>query len=146
MSIWFREPNLEFLNSLSADTMLDMLGIQFTKVGEDFIEAKMPVDHRTHQPFGILHGGASVVLAESLGSTGATLCVDAESYFCVGQEINANHIRPVRHGDVIGRAEPVHIGRRSQVWNIRIEDERERLVCVSRLTLAVLARDDASGT
>ena len=144
MSIWFREPNLEFLNDLNPDTMLDVLGIHFTAFGEDYIEARMPVDRRTHQPFGILHGGASVVLAESLGSTGATLCVDTERYYCVGQEINANHIRPVRHGDVLGRAEPVHIGRRSHVWSIRIEDERKRLVCISRLTLAVLARDDAS--
>jgi len=144
MSIWFREPNLEFLNDLNADTMLDVLGISFTAVGEDYLEARMPVDRRTHQPFGILHGGASVVLAESLGSTGATFCVDTEKYYCVGQEINANHIRPIRHGEVVGRAEPVHIGRRSHVWSIRIEDERQRLVCISRLTLAVLARDGAS--
>jgi len=144
MSIWFREPNLEFLNDLNADTMLDVLGISFTAVGEDYLEARMPVDRRTHQPFGILHGGASVVLAESLGSTGATFCVDTEKYYCVGQEINANHIRPIRHGEVVGRAEPVHIGRRSHVWSIRIEDERQRLVCISRLTLAVLTRDGAS--
>ena len=140
MSIWFRKPNLEFLNDLNPDTMLDVLGIHFTAFGEDYIEARMPVDRRTHQPFGILHGGASVVLAESLGSTGATLCVDTERYYCVGQEINANHIRAVRDGYVTGVAKPLHLGRTSQVWEIRIVDDRDKLVCISRLTMAVVAR------
>lgn len=141
MAIWYHPPDLDILNGLNKGTIHEVLGIRFTHFGDDFIEARMPADPRTHQPHGILHGGASVVLAESLGSTGATLCVDNQHFFCVGQEINANHIRSVRDGEVIGRAEPIHLGRRSQVWSIRINDQRGRLVCVSRLTLAVLARD-----
>ncbi len=143
MAIWFHTPGLDYLNSLNRDTIHEVLGIRFTDIGDDFIEARMPVDPRTHQPHGLLHGGASVVLAESLGSTGATLCVDNQRFFCVGQEINANHVRGVRHGEVTGRAEPIHLGRRSQVWSIRIEDDQHHLVCISRLTLAVLARDAA---
>lgn len=143
MAIWFQTPDLDDLNSLNRDTIHEVLGIRFTAIGDDFVEARMPVDARTHQPLGLLHGGASVVLAESLGSTGATLCVDIRRFFCVGQEINANHVRGVREGAVVGRAEPIHLGRRSQVWSIRIEDDEQRLVCISRLTLAVLPRDAA---
>lgn len=141
MAIWFHTPDLDYLNSLNQGTIHEVLGIRFTAFGDDFVEARMPVDPRTHQPHGLLHGGASVVLAESLGSTGASLCVDSRRFFCVGQEINANHLRAVRQGEVVGRAQPIHLGRRSQVWSIRIEDERQRLTCISRLTLAVLARN-----
>jgi len=118
---------------------MEPLGIVFTEVGHDFIRATMPVDERTRQPYGLLHGGASVLLAETLGSSAGMLCVGDEEA-CVGIEINANHLRGVREGIVTGTARPLHIGGRTQVWEIRIEDERHRLVCVSRITLAVIAR------
>lgn len=139
MSIWSRPFTLA---DLSMDRGLPRhLGMEFTEVGPDFLRGRMPVDDRTHQPYGILHGGASVALAETLGSFGAMLCVDQDKYRCVGQEINANHIRAVVSGFVIGTARPVHIGRRSHVWEIRITDERDKLVCISRLTMAVLDRE-----
>ena len=119
-------------------TMIDHLGIEFLEVGGDYIKARMPVDHRTIQPFGLLHGGASVALAETLGSVAANLCVDREKKMCVGLEINANHTRPVTNGFVYGIARPIHIGVSTQVWEIRIQNEQEKLVCISRLTLAVL--------
>lgn len=118
--------------------MIDHLGIEFLEVGDDYIKARMPVDHRTIQPFGLLHGGASVALAETLGSVGANLCVDREKKMCVGLEINANHIRPVTNGFVYGIARPIHIGASTQVWEIRIQNEQEKLVCICRLTLATL--------
>jgi len=118
--------------------MIDHLGIEFLEVGGDYIKARMPVDHRTIQPFGLLHGGASVALAETLGSVAANLCVDREKKMCVGLEINANHTRPVTNGFVYGIARPIHIGVSTQVWEIRIQNEQEKLVCISRLTLAVL--------
>jgi len=133
----FRPSSLEALNALSAGTAMEPLGIEFTELGPDFLRATMPVDRRTHQPYGLLHGGASVLLAETLGSTAAMLCV-AEGERCVGIEINANHLRAVREGIVTGTARPLHVGRQTQVWEIRIEDEAARLVCVSRLTVAVL--------
>ncbi|MCB0045674.1 MAG: hotdog fold thioesterase [Caldilineaceae bacterium] len=143
MSIWFYEaPSLDAINAFAANTMLEHLGIEVTAIDEDSITGIMPVDHRTVQPMGILHGGASVALAESLGSYAATLCVDPARYTCVGLEINANHIRSVRTGTVTGTARPIHVGRRTQVWEIRIEDGDGRLVCVSRLTLAVIERSD----
>jgi len=134
----FRPSSLEALNALSAGTAMEPLGIEFTELGPDFLCATMPVDRRTHQPYGLLHGGASVLLAETLGSTAAMLCA-AEGERCVGIEINANHLRAVRAGVVTGTARPLHVGRQTQVWEIRIEDEAQRLVCVSRLTVAVLA-------
>jgi 1,4-dihydroxy-2-naphthoyl-CoA hydrolase len=134
----FRPSSLEALNALSAGTAMEPLGIEFTELGPDFLCATMPVDRRTHQPYGLLHGGASVLLAETLGSTAAMLCA-AEGERCVGIEINANHLRAVRAGVVTGTARPLHVGRQTQVWDIRIEDEARRLVCVSRLTVAVLA-------
>jgi len=118
--------------------MLEHVGIVFTNVGEDFIEAKMPVDHRTHQPFGILHGGASVVLAESLGSIAAALCVDMQKQICVGLDINANHIKSVRDGFVYGKVEPIHIGKTTHVWEIKIVNDKAEMVCISRITMAVL--------
>ena len=139
MSIWCRLQTLETLNTLSAGTMARPLGIVFTEIGEDFIRGTMPVDDRTRQPLGLLHGGASVALAETLGSTGANLCVD-DSRLCLGQEINANHVRSARNGTVTGTARPLHIGGRSQVWGIDIVDEAGALVCISRLTMAIIPR------
>jgi 1,4-dihydroxy-2-naphthoyl-CoA hydrolase len=114
------------------------IGIQITEIGPDFLRGTMPVDERTHQPYGRLHGGASCVLAESLGSMASALCTDPKTAFCVGLEINANHLRGVREGTVTGTARPIHVGRTTQVWDIRIEDEEGKLVCVSRLTVAVV--------
>lgn len=136
MAIWKRNIDLERLNSTSRNTLIEHLQIVYTRVGDDFIEASMPVCHFTHQPLGMLHGGASVVLAETLGSVAANFCVDQDSY-CVGLDINANHVRSMREGKVIGRATPIHIGVSTQVWQINITDERQRLVCTSRLTIAV---------
>jgi 1,4-dihydroxy-2-naphthoyl-CoA hydrolase len=130
--------NLEMLKKLSANTMVEHLGIVFTAIGEDYIEATMPVDHRTHQPMGLLHGGASVSLAETLGSVAATFCVDFNKQYCVGLDINANHIKSVREGTVTGRTTPIHIGKRTQVWEVRITNEQQELVCISRITLAVI--------
>ena len=138
MSIWFKSFTLEELDSHSRGCMVELLDIRFTEIGPDYLRASMPVDKRTWQPFGLLHGGASVVLAETLGSVAANCCVDSAHYYCVGQEINANHVRAVRSGRVTATARPIHLGGRSQVWDIRIEDEKGRLACVSRLTLAVV--------
>jgi 1,4-dihydroxy-2-naphthoyl-CoA hydrolase len=129
---------LDELNKLSKNTILEILDIRITGVGEDYIEATMPVDKRTHQPHGILHGGASVVLAESLGSIAAVLTIDQSQFYCVGVEINANHIKSVKSGLVTGTAKPIHIGRSTQVWNIEIRNEAKELVCISRLTMAVV--------
>ena len=134
-----RDTTLAELNALSRDTAIQQLGIVFTELGPDFVRGTMPVDTRTHQPYGLLHGGASVLLAETLGSSAGNLCVEADA-LCVGIEINANHVRGVREGLVTGTARPLHVGRQTQVWEIRIEDERARLVCISRLTLAVIPR------
>jgi 1,4-dihydroxy-2-naphthoyl-CoA hydrolase len=139
MSIWKSPRTLAQLNAGRAGTLLEHLGIEFTELGEDFVRATMPVDERTHQPYGLLHGGASVALAETLGSMGAALCVDDE-FHCVGQEINANHVRSVRSGVVTGTARPVHLGGRSQVWIIDIVDAAGKLVCTSRITVAVIRR------
>jgi 1,4-dihydroxy-2-naphthoyl-CoA hydrolase len=121
-------------------TLLDALGIEITRITEDEIVGTMPVDGRTHQPMGLLHGGASVALAETLGSIGANLCVDPKTHYCVGLDINANHISGVREGIVTGTARPLHVGRTTQVWEIRITSEQGKLVCVSRLTMAVVAK------
>lgn len=136
MTIWKRPIDLERLNATSTNTLIEHLNIIYTSFGEDFIEATMPVCSFTHQPIGMLHGGASVVLAETLGSVAANFCVDEDS-FCVGLDINANHVRSMREGKVIGRANPIHLGVSTQVWQINITDERERLVCTSRLTISV---------
>ena len=138
MSIWQSLQTLEALNAANQSTMVQHLDIVFTEIGEDFIRATMPVDERTRQPYGLLHGGASVALAETLGSTGANMCVDRARFRCLGQEINANHMRAAREGRVTGTARPLHIGMRSQVWSIDITNDAGELVCVSRLTMAVL--------
>jgi 1,4-dihydroxy-2-naphthoyl-CoA hydrolase len=142
MSIWFRTYSLEALEDQKRNTLVEHLGIRITEIGDDYLVGTMPVDARTHQPMKILHGGASVALAETLGSTAANLIVDTRERVCVGQEINANHIRPVSSGVVTGTARPVHLGKRSQVWQIEIRDEKQRLVCISRITLAVVERED----
>jgi 1,4-dihydroxy-2-naphthoyl-CoA hydrolase len=146
MSIWFRPYTLEELQRLNAANMAEHLDIRFTELGADYLRATMPVDERTRQPFGLLHGGASVTLAETLGSVASNCCVDSRRFYCVGQEINANHIRSARSGRVTGTARPMHLGSRSQVWDIRIEDDQGRLTCVSRLTMSVLeSRPAATG-
>jgi 1,4-dihydroxy-2-naphthoyl-CoA hydrolase len=137
--IWFRPYTVDQVRYFG-NSLPQHLGIEFTELGPDFIRARMPVDNRTRQPYGILHGGASVALAETLGSTGAGLVVDPDKFQVVGQEINANHVRAVKDGFVIGTARPAHIGRRSHVWEIHITDEQERLVCISRITMFVLEK------
>ena len=138
MSIWRSPHTLEELNGTAVGTMAGHLGIVFSEIGGDFIRATMPVDHRTRQPYGLLHGGASVVLAETLGSTGAVMCVDKAGFQCVGQEINANHVRSARRGQVTGTARPVHLGGRSHVWAIEIVNDEQALVCISRMTVAII--------
>jgi len=138
MSMFRSDTTIEQLNTMSKNTACAALGIVFTEIGAEYVRAVMPVDARTHQPYGLLHGGASVLLAETLGSTAGMLCV-AEGQAVVGMEINANHLRAVRSGTVTGTARALHLGRNTQVWEIRVEDEGERLVCISRLTLAVIS-------
>lgn len=137
MTIWQRPFTLALFNQTSKNTLVEHLGIEYVAVDDSSLSATMPVDSRTHQPLGMLHGGASVVLAETLGSLAANFAVSRE-YYCVGLDINANHIRAVRSGFVTGKATPLHIGATTQVWQIEIHDERQRLVCTSRLTMAVL--------
>jgi 1,4-dihydroxy-2-naphthoyl-CoA hydrolase len=140
MTIWKSKRTAEELNSGGEGTLIEHLGMRFTEIGDDFVSGTMPVDARTKQPYGLLHGGASVALAETLGSMGATMCVDAKEFLCVGQEINANHVRAARTGQVTGTARPVHIGGRTQVWTIDIRDDAGNLVCTSRLTIAIIRR------
>lgn len=131
------------LNAWGKNTVSELLGIEFTEVGRDYLIARMPVDRRTHQPAGLLHGGASVLLAETLGSVAGTLCLERETQACVGLEINANHLRAVRSGWVYGKVTALHVGRSTQVWEIKISTEDAKLVCISRLTLAVVNRQPA---
>jgi 1,4-dihydroxy-2-naphthoyl-CoA hydrolase len=138
MSIWKQPIDLARINGWSRGTMMETLDIRFTEAGDDWIRGTMPVDHRTQQPFGLLHGGASVVLAETLGSSAALLTLDVEKEIAVGLDINANHIRGVHGGLVTGTAKAVHLGRTTQIWEIRIENEGGKLVCLSRLTMAVI--------
>ena len=138
-SVFVSPVDLAAVNALSADSLIAHLGIEFTAAGDDWLEATMPVDHRTHQPLGMLHGGASVVLAETLGSVAGNLCVP-RSHCCVGLDINANHLRAKRNGLVTGTAKPLHLGATTQVWQINLMDEKEHLLCTSRLTLAVLSQ------
>lgn len=137
--IWFHPYTLETVG-FPGYSLPNHVGIEFTALGDDYLSARMPVDERTRQPYGLLHGGASVVLAETLGSTGASLVIDPEKFMCVGQEINANHVRGITEGWVIGTTRALHIGRRSHVWEIRIVDEHDKLVCISRITMSVIDR------
>ena len=143
MSLWKQTPDIEQLNRMSHDTAASNLGIEIVEVGDDYIRATMPVDARTRQPFGLLHGGASVLLAETLGSIAGVLTLDTSRELAVGLEINANHVRAVRDGVVTGTARPLHVGRTTQVWEIRIETAKGDLACVSRITLAVVPRPPA---
>jgi 1,4-dihydroxy-2-naphthoyl-CoA hydrolase len=140
MSIWRSLQSIEELNGKHRDTLIGNLGIVFTEIGEDFVRGTMPVDRRTIQPYALLHGGASVALAETLGSMGAAMCVDSSEFQVVGQEINANHVRAARGGLVTGTARPVHIGGRTHVWSIEIVNDAQKLVCISRITMAVIKR------
>lgn len=141
MAIWRIPTTLEEINARCQGTLCEQVGIEFLEIGDDYLKARMPVDRRTIQPAGILHGGASVALAETLGSVAAFLCEDPHTRHCVGLEINANHVRSARSGYVYGVAKPLHIGATTQLWEIKITDESDRLVCISRLTMAVLARN-----
>jgi len=140
MSIWQSLRTLEDLNSKHGGTLIGNLGILFTEIGDDFVRGTMPVDARTVQPYGLLHGGASVALAETLGSMEASMCVNADEYQVVGQEINANHVRAARSGLVTGTARAVHLGGRTHVWSIDIVNEAHKLICISRITMAVIKR------
>ncbi|WP_100639062.1 hotdog fold thioesterase [Marinobacter salexigens] len=140
MAIWTRTPDLEHLAKASANTAVTHMGIEYTEIGDDYVTGRMPVDERTVQPFGILHGGASVVLAETLGSMAANCCLKDPDTVAVGLEVNANHIRPVTKGWVYGTARPLHIGSTTQVWEIRMSNEEGKTTCISRLTMAVTRR------
>lgn len=140
MKIWQVEMSLLALNNRSKNTMAEFLGIEFIEIGEDFLVARMPVDHRTKQPIGIMHGGASCVLAETVGSTAANCCVDQGTSYCVGLDINTNHIRSMRENFVIGTAKPYHLGKSTQVWSIEVINEQKQLVSINRLTMAVMNR------
>jgi len=140
-AIWFKKDLcIEDLAGLGKGTMGEHIGIQFTELGDNYLKATMPVDHRTKQPYGLLHGGASVALAETIGSIGAALVIDHDKFICVGQEINANHLRSAKSGYVTGITTPLHMGATSQVWEIKIYDETNKLICVSRITVAILKR------
>lgn len=140
MPLWKQDTSLERINRWSRNTLADAIGIRITEIGDDYVRGTLPVDARTHQPFGLLHGGASVALAETLGSLAGNLCLDAAAEVAVGLDINANHVRGVTQGTVTGTARALHLGRSTQVWEIRIEDDAQRLVCIARLTLAVVPR------
>lgn len=138
--IWHKALNLQEINKFNSKCMVGDLEIEITGSSEDELIGKMPVTSRVHQPFGILHGGASCVLAESLGSVASNLCIDPEKFYCVGLEINANHIRPVREGYVYATAKNIHLGKTTHIWEIKIHDENKKLVCISRLTMAVVEK------
>ena len=143
MSIWFADLTPESLGQLTRGGFAERIGIRLTDIGPDYLRAALEVTPEVHQRYGILHGGVSAALAETVGSVAANLCVDSERYVCLGQELNANHLRPVSGGRVTATARPFHIGHRSQVWGIEIRDERERLTCIARLTMAVVGRRGA---
>jgi|SRR5688572_11868606 1,4-dihydroxy-2-naphthoyl-CoA hydrolase len=140
-AIWFnKQLSIDQLAPLGVNTMAEYLGIEWVELGDNFIKAKMPVDHRTKQPYGLLHGGASCVLAETIGSICSAMVVDHDKFVCVGLEINANHVRSAREGYVTGIATPLHLGSNTHVWDIKIHDELNKLVCISRLTVAIIPR------
>jgi 1,4-dihydroxy-2-naphthoyl-CoA hydrolase len=142
-TIWYSTKiSLDQLNEMGGSTMAACLGMEFTEIGPDYLKMMMPVDHRTVQPYGLLHGGASAALAETVGSVASGLIIDPEKQICVGMAINANHLRGVRSGYVHAVARPLHIGTNSHVWDVRITDDQHKLVCVSRLTVAILAKRD----
>jgi 1,4-dihydroxy-2-naphthoyl-CoA hydrolase len=140
--VWHQTPNLDQLNKMMLNTGADHCGVEFIEVGDNYIVAKMPVDKRTKQPFGLLHGGMSVMLAETVASVAATYMLDRKRFTVVGQEINANHVRAARSGWVFATARPHYVGGRSQVWEIRITDEQENLICIARMTAAAIVNQD----
>ncbi|WP_144392844.1 hotdog fold thioesterase [Pleionea sediminis] len=135
-SIWKKDTSIEKLNQRNENTLVSFLKMEVTELGDDYLIVSMPVNNTTHQPLGLLHGGASAALAETVGSIASNIAVD-DNHFCVGMEINANHIKAVRNGTVYGKASPIHIGKTSHVWDIRITNSRDELICISRLTMAV---------
>ncbi len=143
MSIWFNK-NIQLADFAywGKNTLGEHLGMQFTEIGDNFLKATMPVDKRTQQPYGLLHGGASVALAETIGSVASALVINTDKWICVGLDINANHVRGVKEGLVTGIATPVHLGASTHVWDIKIYDDKEKLVCISRLTVAILKKRD----
>jgi 1,4-dihydroxy-2-naphthoyl-CoA hydrolase len=145
-SIWFEPVTLNEIKQWSRHILIENMGIEFTAVGDDFLQARMPVDERTIQPLGCLHGGASCVLAETIGSVGAHFCVDPMNRFCVGLEINVNHVKSMKSGFVYGTARPLHLGKSTQIWDIQIRDDKESLVAISRLTMAVLQKQIGPGS
>lgn len=143
MTIWFdKDLSLEKLRPLGKGTMAEYIGIEWIEIGNNFLKAKMPVDHRTNQPYGLLHGGASCVLAETIGSVASAMVIDHNRYQCVGLEINANHVHSATSGYVTGMAFPLHLGRSTHVWDIKIFNDNDKLVCVSRLTIAIIEKRD----
>ena len=144
MTTWFdKNVSVEDLKPLGKGTMTEYLGIEWVEIGKNFLKAKMPVDHRTIQPYGLLHGGASCVLAETIGSVASHLVIDPSAFYCVGIEINANHIRSAKEGFVYGTCSPLHIGSSTHVWDIRITNEEEKLICISRLTVAIMKKKNS---
>ena len=144
MTIWFdKTASLESLKAFGKGTMTEHLGVEWVELGKDFFKAKMPVDHRTIQPYGLLHGGASCVLAETIGSVASHLVIDPSAFYCVGIEINANHIRSAKEGFVYGTCSSLHIGSSTHVWDIRITNEEEKLICISRLTVAIMKKKNS---
>lgn len=141
-TIWFNKSlQLADIVNFGSDNMSSHLGMEFSELGPNFLKGRMPVDHRTRQPYGILHGGASVALAETIGSVASALVVDHAKFMCVGLEINANHLRSVKEGFVTGTSTPIHIGRTTHVWDIKLHDDRGKLICISRLTVAIIKRE-----
>ncbi|WP_454785937.1 hotdog fold thioesterase [Legionella sp. WA2024007413] len=140
MAIWFKEITLDALNRFGKNTMSEFLGIEFIEIGDDFLKATMPVNARTRQPIGILHGGANVALSETVASTAANAVIDVNQFFCVGLEINANHIRSVKEGIVTAITSPFHLGRSTQVWDVKIFNEEGKLTCISRMTASLINR------
>lgn len=143
MNIWFnKEMSIEHFKNLGKGGMGQYLGIEWTELGDNFLKAKMPVDHRTKQPYGLLHGGASCVLAETIGSVASAMVIDQARFQCVGLEINANHVHSATDGFVTAMATPLHLGKSTHVWDIKIYNESEKLVCISRLTVAIIQKRD----
>ena len=143
MSIWFnKELSIESLHQPSKGTMTEHLGIEWTEIGDDFLKARMPVDHRTKQPYGLLHGGASCVLIETIGSHASAMVIDTSRFQCVGLEINANHVHSATDGYVTGIAAPLHLGKSTHVWDIKLYNGENKMICVGRLTVAILEKRD----
>ena len=142
-SIWYQTPDRALIDAMSEGTIDEHLGIKITQVGDDYLSGTMPADKRTFQPYGIVHGGANVVLAETLGSIAGAHVIDTNSLLCLGQEVSATHLRPVSSGMVTGTARPIHLGKRSHVWEIRLENDQGKLSCIAKLILAIVAKDPA---